>query len=95
MFAPGHLGELIQIVPFEMVDAVLAERGAVQRRLRKLPARVVVYLLLAAALFEGCGYPAVWSRLADRRITTADGERQGHTRSYPAPLGRSTRQRES
>lgn len=63
MFAPGHLGELIQIVPFEMVDAVLAERGAVQRRLRKLPARVVVYLLLAAALFEGCGYPAVWSRL--------------------------------
>ena len=29
VFAPGHLGELIQIVPFEMVDAVLAERGAV------------------------------------------------------------------
>jgi hypothetical protein len=63
VFAPGHLGELIQIVPFEMVDAVLAERGAIQRRPRKPPARVVVYLLLAAALFERCGYPAVWSRL--------------------------------
>ena len=63
MFAPGHLGELTQIVPFEMVDAVLEECGAVQRRLRKLPARVVVYLLLAAALFEECGYLAVWARL--------------------------------
>ena len=63
VFAPGHLGELTQIVPFEMVDAVLADCGAAQRRLRELPARVVVYLLLAAALFEECGYPAVWARL--------------------------------
>jgi len=63
VFAPGHLGELTQIVPFEMVDAVLAECGAAQRRLRKLPARVVVYLLLAAALFGECGYAAVWARL--------------------------------
>ena len=63
VFAPGHLGELTQIVPFEMVDAVLAGCGATQRRLRKLPARVVVYPLLAAALFEECGYLAVWSRL--------------------------------
>jgi hypothetical protein len=46
-----------------MVDAVLAECGAVQQRLRKLPARVVVYLLLAATLFEECGYPAVWRKL--------------------------------
>ena len=63
VFAPGHLGELTQIVPFEMVDAVLAECGAAQRRLRKLPARVVVYHLLAATLFEECGYLAVWARL--------------------------------
>jgi hypothetical protein len=63
VFAPGHLGGLTQIVPFEMVDAVLAECGAVQQRLRKLPARVVVYLLLAAGLFTECGYPAVWSKL--------------------------------
>ncbi|WP_219933751.1 transposase domain-containing protein, partial [Streptomyces sp. NWU339] len=52
LYAPGHLGELTRIVPFELVDAVLAECGGVQQRLRKLPARVVVYLLLAAALFE-------------------------------------------
>ncbi len=25
VFAPGHLGELTQIVPFEMVDTVLAQ----------------------------------------------------------------------
>ncbi|GAA3808875.1 IS4 family transposase [Streptomyces chiangmaiensis] len=54
---------MTQIVPFEMVDEVLAECGATQQRLRKLPARVVVYLLLAAGLFEECGYPAVWSKL--------------------------------
>jgi hypothetical protein len=54
---------LTQIALFEMVDAVLAECGAMQERLSKLPARVVVYLLLAAALFEECGYPAVWAKL--------------------------------
>lgn len=36
VFAPGHLGELTQQVPFELVDAVLAETGAVQQRLRDL-----------------------------------------------------------
>lgn len=33
-----------------MVDAALAETGAVQARVRDLPSRVVVYLLLAAGL---------------------------------------------
>jgi hypothetical protein len=54
---------LTRIVPFELVDAVLVECGSVQRRLRKLPARVMVYLLLAAALFEDCGYREVWRKL--------------------------------
>jgi hypothetical protein len=61
-FAPGHLGELTRIVPFEMVDAALAETGRVQSRVRALPSRVV-YLLLAAALFAGCGYRRVGARL--------------------------------
>ncbi len=42
LFAPGHLGELTQIVPFEMVDAALAETGKVQSRVRDLPSRVLV-----------------------------------------------------
>jgi Insertion element 4 transposase N-terminal/Transposase DDE domain len=62
-FAPGHLGELTRIVPFEMVDAVLAETGARQRRIRDLPSRVVVYLLLAAGLFADLGYGQVWARM--------------------------------
>jgi hypothetical protein len=62
-FAPGHLGELTQQVPFEMVDEVLAETRAVQRRVRDLPSRVVVYLLLAGCLFAELGYRQVWRRL--------------------------------
>lgn len=62
-FAPGHLGELTQIVPFEMVDAALEETRAVQRRLRDLPSRVVVYLLLAGCLFPEVGYGGVWRKL--------------------------------
>jgi hypothetical protein len=54
---------LTRIVPFEMVDAALAETRAVQRRLRVLPSRVVVYLLLAAGLFAELGYGQVWARL--------------------------------
>ena len=62
-FAPGHLGELTQIVPFEMVDAALAETGTLEQRTRLLPSRVVVYLLLAAGLFSEIGLGQVWSRL--------------------------------
>ena len=62
-FAPGHVGELTRIVSFEMVDAVLAETRAVQKRVRVLPSRVVVYLLLAAGLFAELGYGQVWARM--------------------------------
>jgi len=62
-FAPGHLGELTQLVPFEMGDEALIATGRVQARLRDLPSRVVVYLLLAGCLFPGLGYPQVWHRL--------------------------------
>jgi hypothetical protein len=62
-FAPGHLGELTQQVPFELVDAVLSQTGRTQSRIRDLPARVVVYLLLAACLFAEAGYGQVWQRL--------------------------------
>jgi hypothetical protein len=63
VFAPGHLGELTQQVPFEMVEEVLAQTCAVQRRVRLLPSRVVVYLLLAGVLFAELGYRQVWGRL--------------------------------
>ena len=62
-FAPGHLGELTRIVPFEMVDAALAETRTRQQRVRDLSSRVVVYLLLAGALFADLGYVQVWARM--------------------------------
>ena len=46
-----------------MVDDVLALTMSVQRRVRDLPSRVVVYLLLAGALFAEVGYRQVWARL--------------------------------
>ncbi|WP_257981120.1 transposase domain-containing protein [Streptomyces sp. CB02959] len=62
-FAPGHLGELTQLVPFEMVDEALSTTRAVQSRLRDLPSRVVIYLVLAACLFLEVGYLGVWRKL--------------------------------
>jgi hypothetical protein len=55
--------ELTQIVPFEMVDQALAATGTAQARLRVLPSRVVVYLLLAGCLFAEVVYRQVWDKL--------------------------------
>ncbi|MFF3467673.1 transposase domain-containing protein [Streptomyces sp. NPDC002619] len=55
VFAPGHIGELTQVIPPELVDAVLDESGACERRLRSLPSRVGVYFVLALGLFEHLG----------------------------------------
>ena len=63
VFAPGHLGPLTQVIPFELVDAVLAETGRTERRLRMVPSRVAFYLVLALALFEGVSAFGAWSKL--------------------------------
>jgi Insertion element 4 transposase N-terminal/Transposase DDE domain len=91
-FAPGHLGELTQQVPFEMVDAALEETCRVQRRVRDLPARVVVYLLLAGCLFAELGYSQVWQQLAAGlgglpvATPTASAMTQARRRLGPGPL---------
>ena len=63
VFAPGHVGELTRIVPFELVDAVLEETGAREKRLRLLPSRVGVYFVLAMCLFPRPGYLGIWAKL--------------------------------
>ena len=63
VFAPGHLGELTQVIPFELVDGVLADTRAAQRRLRLLPSRVGIYFVLALGLFPRKGYRGVWAEL--------------------------------
>jgi hypothetical protein len=62
-FAPGHLGELTRIVPFELADAVLAEEGGLEKRVRLLPSRCGLYFLLAMCLFPGSSYLGVWGKL--------------------------------
>jgi len=91
-FAPGHLGELTQQVPFEMVDAVLEDTCRLKRRVRGLPARVVVYLLLAGCLFAELGYAQVWCRLTAGLggltpvAPTASAMTQARRRLGPGPL---------
>jgi hypothetical protein len=63
VFAPGHLGELTQYLPFELVDCVLEDTRRAERRLRRLPSRVGVYFALALCLFPEAGYLTVWGRL--------------------------------
>jgi hypothetical protein len=75
-----------------MVDDALARTGTLQRRVRALPARVVVYLLLAGCLFAELGYGQVWGRLTTGlrgvAVATPTGSalRQARQRLGPAPL---------
>jgi Insertion element 4 transposase N-terminal/Transposase DDE domain len=91
-FAPGHLGELTRIVSFDMVDAALAETGTTQVRVRDLPSRVVIYLLLAAGLFAELGYGQVWARMTagldglSVAVPTASALAQARRRIGTAPL---------
>ncbi len=63
VFGPGHLGELTQYLPFELVDDVLEQTRTVQRRLRVLPSRAGVYFVLALGMFPQLGYVRVWGKL--------------------------------
>ena len=92
VYAPGHLGELTQLIPFEMVDEVLVATRRVQQRVRLLPARVVVYLVLAGCVFAECGYVQVWQQLTAGLAglglaePTSSALRQARQRLGPAPL---------
>jgi hypothetical protein len=91
-FAPGHLGELTQHLPFEIVDEALRVTRATQSRVRDLPSRVVIYLLLAACLFPETGYLGVWRKLTagldgiPTATPTASALAQARRRVGVAPL---------
>jgi Insertion element 4 transposase N-terminal/Transposase DDE domain len=53
------IGVLTRVVPPELVDEVVAETDSGEVRRRLLPARVVVYFVLAMCLFSGQGYEEV------------------------------------
>ncbi|WP_345075414.1 IS4 family transposase, partial [Paeniglutamicibacter cryotolerans] len=91
VFAPGNLGELTGVAPFEMVDAALEAAGGKEHRIRRLPSRVVVYLLLAGALFADQCWKQVYSRLVSGlsvpgKIPAASALSQAMHRVGPAAL---------
>ena len=56
------IGVLTRLVPRDLVDEILAETGRREKRSRLLPAHVVVYFVMAMAVFRD-GYEEVMRRL--------------------------------
>lgn len=59
------VGVLTRVFPPELVDGVVAEAGRRERRARLMPARVVVYYVLALALFADSSYEEVMRQLVE------------------------------
>ena len=59
------IGVLTRVFPPELVDEVVAQAGRRERRARLLPARVVVYYVLAMALFAESSYEEVMRQLVE------------------------------
>jgi hypothetical protein len=57
------VGVLTRLVPRELVDEVVGTSGRQEKRVRKLPARVVVYFVMALSLFHGESYEEVMRKL--------------------------------
>jgi len=53
------------VFPAELVDGIIDEAGRREQRQRLLPARVVVYYVLALALFADCSYEEVMRQLVE------------------------------
>lgn len=59
------LGVLTRTFPPELVDEVVAASGRAEKRSRLLPARLVVYYVLAMALFSSASYEEVMRSLTE------------------------------
>ena len=70
------VGALTRAFPPELVDRVVATTGVREVRRRLLPARLVVYFVLALWLFRGrnCGYGRVLGKLVDGLYHRRRGE---------------------
>jgi hypothetical protein len=75
------LGVLTTTVPAALIDTVLADTGRQSRRQRQLPARLVVYYVMALALYAQASYGEVlrclfegvrWLRLKGANLALAD-----------------------
>jgi hypothetical protein len=75
------LGALTHTFPPELVDQVVQEAGRAEQRRRLLPARVVVYFVLALALYSHAAYEEVMRCLVEG-LGWAQHARRGR-RSWP------------
>jgi Insertion element 4 transposase N-terminal/Transposase DDE domain len=91
------IGVLTRLIDRDLVDEVLAETGRVEQRSRLLPARVVVYYVLALCLFFGDAYEEVMRLLVsglhftgtwqkDWQVPTTGAIAQARQRLGAAPL---------
>ncbi|MCK9898048.1 IS4 family transposase, partial [Frankia sp. AgB32] len=91
------LGVLAKIVPRDLVDEVLVETKRQERRVRLLPARVMVYFTMAMCLFFDDDYEEVMRKLAgaltwlgnwkgDWKVPTSGAISQARVRLGAAPL---------
>src|SRR3954447_5386848 len=74
------LGVLTATVPAELIDVVLADTGRQSQRQRQLPARLVVYYVMALSLYAQASYGEVlrcllegvrWLRLGGAELAVA------------------------
>ncbi len=80
------LGALTSTFPPPLVDQVIEQTGRREQRRRLLPARVVVYYVLALALFAGAAYEAAYEevmRCLVEGLGWARSARRGR-RTWPA-----------
>ena len=89
------LGVLSRVVDRDTVDDVLGRADRHQTRVRLLPARVVVYLVLALCLFTSDGYDEVVRKLTNGlrglRILSGEWKCLHHQRSRKPGPGSVTR----
>jgi hypothetical protein len=93
------IGSLTRLLSRDLVDEVLVETRRMERRSRLLPARVVVYYVLALCLFFGESYEEVMRQLVgglrflngwadDWKVPTSGAISQARARLGEAPLRR-------
>jgi hypothetical protein len=91
------IGVLTRLFHRDLVDEVLAETGRAERRSRLLPARVVVYYVLALCLFFDDAYEEVMRKLVNGlrflgtwvgewKVPTSGAISQARTRLGEAPM---------
>ena len=81
---PISIGVLATAFPSDLVDAVIDETGARERRYRALPARFMVYYVLALAMFAPKGYVEVMCLLTRGLSWLRDEAPTARTATVPA-----------